>query len=227
MIAPTARRREVVPAPRKGEVMFDIKGLVDISDKLGIIETVKAKLIRQPDPAAAKLQAALDEISKIYLVFEQELVRYLSLTLEPSELASERPVLLELEGGQIAARMGAARGHCSKIGNIFTRYLSPWFQRLFANSVLSNDEITSMNKLFMELSDTDGKMLDLIDEVAGWLSQEASAVSDLADKGEVAAAQTRLAQARKDVLPARRAMSEAMRHIYDVEATFVAASGAV
>src|SRR5271157_683075 len=153
--------------------MFDIKGLVDISEKLGLIDALKTKLIRQPDPAAAKLQAVLDEISKIYLAFEQELVRYLSLTLDPDELPHEKNVLIDLEGGNIVARMGEARGHCSKIYNIYKRYLSPWFQRLFASSELSNEELSNMDSLFMDLSSTDGRMLDLVDQVSGWLSQEA------------------------------------------------------
>jgi|SRR5271165_5429808 len=202
--------------------MFDVKGLVDISDKLGVIDTVKSKLIRQPDPASAKLEAVLAEISKIYLAFEQELARYLSLTLEPAELGNERPVLIELESGKIAARMGVARGHCSRIHNIFKRYLSPWFQRL-----LSKSEVSRMDDLFMDLSDADGRMLDIIDQVSGWLAQEASATSNLLENGDIAGAQARLAQARKEVLPARRAIAEAMRKIYELEATFVEASGAV
>jgi hypothetical protein len=207
--------------------MFDVKGLVDISKDLGLLDTLKAKLIRQPDPAAAKLQAVLDEIAKLCLVFEQELVRYLSLTLDPAELNHEKAVFIELESGQIAARMGAARGHCSKISNIFGRYLDPWFQRLFKDSELSNDELLSIDRLFRNLSDGDSRMLDIIDQVSGWLAQEAAATSDLIEKKDLVGAQARLAQARKEVLPARRAVSEAMRNIYEIQATFVAAAGPV
>ncbi len=207
--------------------MFDVKGLVGISKDLGLLDTLKAKFIRQPDPAAAKLQAVLDEISKIYLVFEQELVRYLSLTLDPAELNHEKAVFIELESGQIAARMGTARGHSSKIRNIFERYLNPWFQRLFDDSQLSNDEFLSINRLFRNLSDGDSHMLDIIDQVSGWLAQEASNTCDLIEKKDMAGAQARLARARKEVLPARRAVSEAMRNIYEIQAAFVAASGAV
>jgi hypothetical protein len=39
--------------------------ILDLADKLDIIKTVKAKLLRQPDPAADKLVAVLGELSKI------------------------------------------------------------------------------------------------------------------------------------------------------------------
>jgi hypothetical protein len=42
--------------------MFNIKDLVDISDKLGIIQAVKSKLTSQPDPAADLLVAVLEEV---------------------------------------------------------------------------------------------------------------------------------------------------------------------
>ena len=102
-----------------------VKDLVEVSDKLGLIHAVKSKLVRQPDPAADHLLAVLEEILKIYLAFEAELARYLSLTLEPAEIAEERKTLVELEGGQVSARMAGARGHCGKIYNIYRRYLTP------------------------------------------------------------------------------------------------------
>ena len=85
----------------------------------------------------------------------------------------------------------------------------------------------SIDRLFRNLSDGDSRMLDIIDQVSGWLAQEASATSDLIEKKDLVGAQARLAQARKEVLPARRAVSEAMRNIYEIQATFVAAAGPV
>ena len=40
--------------------------ILNLADKLGVIETLKAKLLRQPQPAADKLVAVLGELSKIY-----------------------------------------------------------------------------------------------------------------------------------------------------------------
>ena len=202
--------------------MFQAKELVDVSDKLGLIQVVKSKLVSQPDPAAAKLLAVLSEISKIYLALEEELTRYLALTLEPEEFADERATLLELEGGKLDARMNAARGHCGRIYNIFTRYLSPWFKR-----ILRPEEVSMMDSLFAQMSLTDSMMLEAINNVSSWLTTEAQAVLDLLDQKKFVEAQQLISAARREVLPARRAIASAMRRIYDIEADFIQASGAV
>lgn len=202
--------------------MFQAKDLVDISDKLGLIQVVKSKLVSQPDPAASKLLAVLSEISKIYLALEEELTKYLALTLEPEEVAGERTTLLELEGGKLNARMNAARGHCGRIYNIFTRYLSPWFKR-----ILQPEEVSMMDTLFTQMSLTDSMMLEAIDNVTSWLTAEAGGVLDLVEQGNFTEAQRRVSAARREVLPARRAIAGAMRRIYDIEADFIQASGAV
>jgi hypothetical protein len=202
--------------------MFPVKDLVDVSDKLGVIQAVKSKLISQPDPAAAKLLAVLSEISKIYLAFEDELTRYLALTLEPAELAEEKSALLELEGGRINARMNSARGHCGRIYNIFTKYLSPWFKR-----VLRPEEISMMETLFAQMSLTDSMMLEAINNVSEWLTTESQTVLDFVDRNQFREAQQRVSDARRAVLPARRAIASAMRRIYDIEADFIQATGAV
>lgn len=202
--------------------MFNIKDLIDISDKLGIIQAVKSKLISQPDPAAAHLVAALEEVSKIYYSFESELTKFLALTLEASEIAQERGTLLELEGGKIKVRMGVARGHCKKIKNIYDKYLCPWLRR-----VLAPEENQLVEGLFSEMSLTDHSMLNLIDDVANWLATEAEETLHLLEAGDLKAAQARVRAARLQVTPARRAISAALRRIQDIEAAFVEASGAI
>jgi hypothetical protein len=107
--------------------------ILDLADKLDIIQTVKAKLLRQPDPAADKLVAVLGELSKIYGACEAELRRYLSLSFDPAaRLKEERDVLLTLESGQLRLRASEARGHCHKIWNIYQRYLERWFHAVLA-----------------------------------------------------------------------------------------------
>ncbi len=203
-------------------MLSPLKDLVDLSDKLGIIQVVKSKLINQPDPAADHLFAALEEISKIYLALEIELTRYLSLTLEPDQKAEERKALIELEGGQITARMSAARGHCSKIFNIYQRYLTPWFQR-----VLAPEEQSMMQKLFSDLSVADRGMIDIISKVSMWLEARATETLNLIDADNFQSAKQRVRKAREEVAPARKAISTAMRRIRELEADFIEISGAV
>jgi hypothetical protein len=103
------------------------KHLFDIADRLGAIETVKRKLIKQPDRAAAQLVTILEELSKIYGAMEDELTTYLALFFDNSDgkqLARERAALARLETGAIQARMSEARGRCGKIWNIYEHYLT-------------------------------------------------------------------------------------------------------
>ncbi len=202
--------------------MFQAKDLVDVTDKLGLIQAVKSKLVGQPDPAASKLLAVLSEISKIYLAFEEELTGYLALTLEKAELKDDKKVLIKLEGGKVAARMKDAKGHCTRIYNIFKQYLSPWFKR-----VLNSSEVSMMEDLFNDMSLTDGVMLRVIEQVANWLATESQATLELVERGKLLEAQRRVSDARRAVLPARKTISSAMGRIRDIEADFIEASGAV
>jgi hypothetical protein len=93
--------------------------LIDTADRLGAIDAVRRKLVKQPDPAAAQLVTVLEELSKIYGAVEDELTTYLSLSFDDSDskqLARERAALARLEGGAIRARMEEARGHAQRSG---------------------------------------------------------------------------------------------------------------
>src|SRR5215475_182510 len=111
------------------------KDLTDVLDKLGIIQAVKRKLVAQPDPALDKLVTALQEVSKIYDVLQQEVTNLLSLDFDPSPTSDaaksrqkDRATLIALEGGELAARMRQAKGNSAKIQNIYHKYLTPCFE---------------------------------------------------------------------------------------------------
>jgi hypothetical protein len=199
--------------------------LVDTADRVGALEAVKRQLVKQPDPAAAKLVTVLEELSKIYGAIEDELTTYLSIFLDdsdPKQLARERAALARLDGGLVRARMQEARGRCSKIWNIYVRYLTPWFDRL-----LNPGEREQLRSLFRELSDVDSQMVDAIDEVASWLESEATETSALIEGNDFAAANARIVAARREVRPLRQRIAEAMMQIRSLEGDFVEMSGAV
>lgn len=199
--------------------------LVDIADRLGVIEAVKRKLVKQPDRAATNLVTVLEELSKIYGAMEDELTTYLSLFFDdsdPKQLARERSALAKLEGGAIRARMEAARGRCSKISNIYARYLTPWFDR-----VLNPSESEQLRMLFRELSEVDSHMVDAINEVATWLTSEAEKTGDLAERSDFAGANAHIVAARRQIRPLRERIAEAMTQIRRLEGEFIEISGAV
>ena len=201
--------------------IFDPSFLLDIADKLGLIDTVKQKLFRNPDAAADKLATVLDELSKIYSTLESELVRYLSLHFDPKgDLAEDRQVLLALESGQLRVRMNESRGHCHKIWNIYQNHLERWFHK-----VLSPDEAADMQRLFEALSYGDSQMEMAICQLAEWLEKAASETLNLVDDGKLAEAQQRVRAARKEVLPARQAITQTLARLVLLQADFVAASG--
>jgi hypothetical protein len=201
--------------------MFD--QILDLADKLGVIETLKTKLLRQPDPAADKLVAVLGELSKIYLACDAELLRYLSLSFDPQgDMAEERGTLMSLEGGQLLLRTSEARGHCHKISNIYQRYLQRWF-----HDVLAPAEAATMKELFERLSYGDSQMELAIHELSDWLTREAQTTLDLVDAGKLDEANHRIKAARKAVQGTREAIRKAMSQLLELQADFIAASGTV
>jgi multidrug efflux pump subunit AcrA (membrane-fusion protein) len=196
--------------------------LAEIADRLGILQAVKQRLVSQPDPAAAKLDTVLDEIHKIYLVLDTEITSYLSLWLDPSSdrFVADRETLLGLEGGALSSRMRKAKTACSKIGNIYDRYLRGWFSR-----VTSRDEAQQLGQLFRELRDVDSQMIDAINKTATWLEQEAEQTLNLVQEGNFEGAQQRIDVARQEIRQARRDMSRAMQILLDLQSGFVTESG--
>ena len=199
------------------------KEILDVADRLGGIQALKNKLLRQPDPAADKLVAVLSELSKIYVACDAELLRYLSLSFDPAgDIAKERATLLTLEGGQLLLRTSEARGHCHKIWNIYERYLQRWF-----HNVLAPDEASKMKELFERLSYGDSQMELAIHELTNWLTREAQETLDLVDASKYDEANQRIKAARKEVQGTRAAINNAMNELVQLQGDFIAASKTV
>ena len=208
--------------------MIAIGNLTDIAEKLGIFDRVRGKLLKQPDPAAEKLFVVLEEISKVYSALDAEISSFLSTYFDNSQTAEqrqhERRTLIELEGGAIEARMSKASGHCSKIQNIYRKYLSTWFGK-----VLEPTEQNEMEGLFRELDELDGAMMRAFRQVAEWLSNEAHLSLELVDgkPPKIDDANERIHNARRTIYEDRRKISQAARTLFDLQGNFIAASGAV
>jgi len=197
--------------------MPDFGMLIDLADKLGLIQTVKDKLLRQPGEAADKLVAVLEEVSKVFTTIEGELVRYLSLNFDPEAgLSEERAALLTLEGGQLRIRVEEARAHCHKIDNIYRKHLDRWFHR-----VLSSDEARAMVDLFERLSNADIMMIGVFEKVTDWLTQEALETLNLVDAKAYDQANVRVISAHKEILPVRQAITNSLVTLRRLQADFI------
>jgi ferritin-like metal-binding protein YciE len=194
-----------------------------IVTSLGMLDSIKKKLVKQPDAAAAKLAAVLEELQKTLLTFESEVVPFLSINLGPGpDFRADLATLYRLEGQSLWARTNAARGHCGKIGNIYDNYLDPWFQRVVG---LTDDETGTLSTVFDELKNTDGVMVDLLNKATAWLAAAAQQVTELFEQGKVAEANMAIAKYRVEILPVRRALAKTLGSLFELEADFLAASG--
>lgn len=197
--------------------------LSKLTEELGLLDAIKRKLMKQPDRAAAKLTTVLEELLKSLLVFESEVVRFLSITLDYGpEVGNDRAILHALEGQTLWARLKATRGHCSKIENIYKMFLDPWFQRVVD---LDKTEREALRSLFYGLSQSDSLMVDSLNDAARWLGDQAKHVLDLLEKGHLEEANKRVAEARLHVLPVRRVLARTMARLQELEADFIMMSG--
>ena len=199
--------------------------LIEVADRLGAIEAVKRKLVKQPDPAAAQLVTVLEELSKIYSAMESELATYLAFFFDSSDaqqLARDRAALARLESGAIQARMSEARARCGKIWNIYNRYLTPWFDR-----VLDGAERKQLFGLFRELSEIDSQMVDALNSLATWLAAKAKLTTDLVEVGDLTKANAYVLAAIREVRPLRKRVTDAMVQIRELEGEFIEISGAI
>lgn len=197
--------------------------LTQLVERIGIIDQVKQKLTKQPDIASSKMAVVLEELMKVFLAFEAEVVSFLAITLEPGpDFKHDRGALYALEGNALGARMMAARGHCGKIDNIYTNYLDPWFQRITG---LDKTEREALKELFDSLHSSDDYMVDLLNSASWWLSQRAEEVLDLYETNQQQEAISSIARARHELLPVRRALSRTVARLQALEADFISMSG--
>jgi hypothetical protein len=200
------------------------KDLADVADQLGIIQAVKRRLVSTPDPAATKLSLVLDEMLQVYCVLDGEITGYLALWLDPASnrFSEDRKRLVGLEGGALTAQLRTAKAACSKIWNIYERYLSGWF-----NKVTSPTEAKLLDSMFRQLSNMDSEMIAAIDAVAAWLERSAKIAMDLVTNKELEQAQRHIELARLEIHPVRRELSRAVQMLFELQSSFLEVSRAV
>lgn len=203
--------------------------LITVAERLtDLLGHVKNKLIRQPNPAQYKLAVVLIELSKIFQVLDDALTEYLGILFDPAQpLTNEtnkqdRQILIKLEGGVIKAEMKAARGHCGKIWHIYDKYLRRWFADL-----LSEDEGFQLYLIFQDLAQSDGEMITRIERMACWLSDEAKETYKLVSQRNLDAANGRIEQAHKEILPYREELADIIGKLREYEAELIQVSGAI
>jgi hypothetical protein len=199
--------------------MLALMDLFNLVKELRIVD----RLVRQDDPAAAKLAEVLDELYKMVCALDEEIVRYLSLYFATEEsIIRGRAVLLGMEVGQSRIRINEARGHCHKIANIYEKYIRRWFQ-----DVLQKEEANKLKDVFENLSSADSLMIRAMESVTDWLVQEAEQTLNQVDNDDLTAANKRIRNARCNVKHTRVDLTEAMSILRGLQADLIVQSGTV
>jgi hypothetical protein len=202
-----------------GGEKLSLNDAADFAAKLGIFKLLKDKLIKRPDVAAEQLAGILEELGKTFEAMDTEVVNYLSLWFDennPGQVAQERKKLYELEGGKISARVGKVRVHCHKIAEINKDYLDKWFVKAFSPS-----EHKAISETFSLLGTGDSYFNCVIDSLAKWLAERAQNIQNILDQRQYERANEELQKERKEALPQRNALSQAMRDFYELQEIFL------
>ena len=197
-----------------------IQALTKLTGRLDAVRHVSAKLLKNdPDGAADELVTVLQEVSKTFLGFETLLVSFLSLRFTPSTRDQDEAELVKLEGPQVQQMVGEFRAHCSKIGVLYRSSLQAWFEA----ASISSEERLALDRLFMELEDSDPNVIiPAVNEFAHWLETEVEATSELVNNGRFKDAGERVLAARREVAPLRHTMGRIVGEFRDLEIQFTA-----
>lgn len=161
--------------------------------------------------AGSRLRNAIEEITRSFVAIESQLVRLLQA--DPAD-ASGRNALVELEGGSAQVALASMRGHCTVIRQIWEHDISKVLQPLALGA-----DFDRIRDAFHQLDEFDGILLVITQELTTFTSDEASAILDLVDAGDVAQAKLRLLAARGEVRDLRRKVNETLAQM--VELRFV------
>lgn len=177
---------------------------VVVSDGMQTLVKRHKGLIKTAPPSALNaLSAVIDEISKLYWLVDGELTRYLSVYFDPPRsIRRDRAALIGLEGGKIRARASKARGHCSKIVEIYQNRLEAWFRAQL------KEDFVKVNRMFQTLSSNDLSMVDTIERLALSLETQATQTLALVDARDFDAANRKISAARLALLPYRCKMAD-------------------
>ncbi len=118
--------------------------------------------------------------------------------------------------------MVEAKGHCSKIWNIYQKYLKTWFD----SAGLSGVESQQLEEIFIILGSIDAGVVWSYEKWAEWLANKAESTLDLVDKGQLNEANQEVLATAKEILPYQRALGSLLSTLYEVQASFIAVSGA-
>jgi hypothetical protein len=187
-----------------------------IDESVGLIEKLLGKLRAQPDLAALKLSAALDEIVNTYRSVDEAFTAYVSLALDKDALTSRSQELLRIAGGSLGVDVSAGRGHCHKIDAIYRQHLQRWFEKAF-----NREEQAQAEQAFERLGEADYGLFDAFTSLADQLQDEAKAVLQLIGDDKFDQARQNVLKTYRSLAPVQQVMAQGMKRMYALKDTCV------
>jgi hypothetical protein len=189
-----------------------IAAVKQADEALGVIERLLAKLRAQPDIAAVKLSAALDEIVKTYRAVDQAFNAYASLAIDKDALTTRSQELLTIAGGSLGVQVEEGRGNCSKISHIYQAHLKRWFEKAF-----NQEEQLAIERAFIwpgGLGDADDVLFSELTRLVKQLETQArDTLALVIEKGPDQARQAVL-HTYMTLAPVQQAMAQAMQQMF-------------
>jgi hypothetical protein len=195
-----------------------VKGGIEVLDKLGILERLRLKLFNDPDQAARYLSVALSELVGGYTALHNEIVAFGLLDVDEGPGHTVMDKLTRLRDGRLGGELSSVKGSCARIGNIKTRYLNGWLNRIFINNPREQNEI---EQVFNDLATVDGAFVKAAETLSGFAAQFAEEVLSLLRSNKTDEANARLKEIEIAFDPLRQDLSTKMTELWNLQAKFI------
>ena len=190
--------------------------VVDVADKVGLLQKLFAKVIGNPDLAVQQLAVVVGEVRRTLGSLRDTILEIGYLGVPGQESIDVQRALNRIESDELLLDVIRSKGSCMKIGHIYDNHLNAWFP-----SFLGNDEQKKLEELFKDLSDSDGWANEAAEKLLLDAKPFATEVRQLLDKGDEAGARKRVGEFMTALRPTLEKLSMPIAAMLDLERQFI------
>ena len=201
--------------------MFNIEPLIKLNERLiDALDEVRWKLKEPPQPEDMIIQfvTALDSVTRILTLINNELLVFLSNTAveDDDNIDDLREYLLANESGSFCIKATVIKGICMKISSIYDEHLEKWF---FQN--LTDTEARKLKKIFDELGDANLHVSSNANSIGNWLESESLKLLDWLDVDDYESLKQSYTLSRDSTRSTRKILNILISKIRSIQVDFV------
>ena len=201
--------------------MFNIEPLIKLNERLiDALDEVRWKLKEPPQPEEMIIQfvTALDSVTRILTLINNELLVFLSNTAieEDNNIDDLREYLLANESGSFHIKTTVIKGICLKISAIYDKHLEKWF---FQN--LTDIEARKLKQIFDELGDANLHVSSNANSIGIWLESESVKLLDWLDEDDYQLVKQSYTLSRVSTRNIRKTLNILISKIRSIQVDFV------